>query len=93
VVCGRVVETDFPPGQVHAKCPGKAWFLGDEVERALESLGITKDRYVHFKEMLGMMPTCHCEDRKKFLNKISSEFGLSPNKIMGYWNWWISRPR
>ena len=89
--CGRHVETDFPADQVHAKCP--VFLLGDEVEHALEKLGITKERYVEFKKALHLMPTCHCNDRKKFLNELSAKFGLSQNKIVNYWSWWISRPR
>ena len=91
-VCGRHLETDFPAHKVRARCKGK-FMLGDEVERALQTLGITEERYRSFKEQLGLMPTCNCKDRKEFLNKLSTQFGLSANKILNYWSWWISRPR
>jgi hypothetical protein len=45
--------------------------LGDYTEQLLASLGVTKDRYIAAKEMFGLAPTCGCNDRKSWLNKVS----------------------
>lgn len=45
--------------------------LGDYVESLLKSVGVTEDRYKHAKELFGLPPTCHCADRKAWLNKVS----------------------
>lgn len=45
--------------------------LGDITEKALKSIGVTKDRYKAAKELFGMSPTCSCDKRKKWLNRVS----------------------
>lgn len=45
--------------------------LGDVTEVALKSIGITEDRYKAAKELFGLQPTCNCQKRKDWLNKVS----------------------
>jgi hypothetical protein len=42
--------------------------LGDRIEAALTGIGITKERYVAFKEQFGLPPTCNCDGRKSNIN-------------------------
>lgn len=44
---------------------------GDAIEAFLASHGITKEWYCDFKQKHGMLPTCNCEDRQEWLNKIA----------------------
>lgn len=71
--CGRRVT--FPDcGNLVAEC-GRAVVplpgLGDYTESLLNSLGITKERYQAAKHLFGLAPTCHCEQRKQWLNRVS----------------------
>ena len=45
--------------------------LGDYTEQLLTSLGITKERYQAAKQLFGLAPTCNCETRKEWLNRVS----------------------
>lgn len=45
--------------------------LGDYTESLLQSVGITKERYVAAKEMFGLAPTCGCDSRREWLNRVS----------------------
>jgi len=45
--------------------------LGDITEKALKSIGVTQDRYKAAKEIFGMSPTCNCDKRKEWLNRVS----------------------
>ena len=51
--------------------PGSSYKLGDITETALKSIGITEDRYKAAKELFGLQPTCNCQKRKDWLNKVS----------------------
>ena len=53
--------------------------LGDYTESLLQSVGITKERYVAAKEMFGLAPTCNCDSRRDWLNRVS--------------DWWRGEPR
>jgi hypothetical protein len=44
--------------------------LGDYTEQLLASIGVTKERYVEIKEKFNLAPTCDCEARKEWLNKV-----------------------
>lgn len=46
--------------------------LGDWVELQLESIGITQERYMAFKQAAGLPPRCNCAQRKEYLNKLIS---------------------
>lgn len=45
--------------------------LGDFTENILESIGVTKARYIEAKKLFGLSPTCNCELRKQWLNRVS----------------------
>jgi hypothetical protein len=49
--------------------------LGDHVESALESVGITMDRWIAFKKVFGGGPGCNCPARKAWLNKLGEQLG------------------
>ena len=79
--CGK--ELNFPPEGVNSWCRAQgnqtvfaarenAAALGDITEAALRSIGITEDRYKAAKELFGMSPTCNCQKRKDWLNKVSN---------------------
>lgn len=46
--------------------------LGDWTERQLARIGVTKDRYLAAKELFGLAPTCNCQQRKEWLNRVSA---------------------
>ena len=56
-----------PYGLKTSEQPG----LGDYTESLLQSVGITKERYVAAKEMFGLAPTCNCDSRRDWLNRVS----------------------
>ena len=58
------------------QCPRPAQLLGDHTEQLLSSIGITKDRYVEAKERFGLAPTCSCDKRKEWLNRVGAWFGI-----------------
>jgi len=78
---------DYWPRPVFAKCrhpnfdlcefngqklpPG----LGDIVESALSSIGITQAAWVEWKKEHGLPPTCSCSARKEWLNRFGERFG------------------
>ena len=45
--------------------------LGDLIESALTIIGITQDRYKEVKQLFGLPPTCGCDKRKEYLNRVS----------------------
>lgn len=44
--------------------------LGDYTESLLKSIGVTQDRYKAAKELFGLAPTCNCDKRKAWLNRV-----------------------
>ena len=53
---------------------GSAEGFGDKVEKALNLMGITEDRYKEVKRMFGLPPKCNCSKRKAWLNKVGAHF-------------------
>jgi hypothetical protein len=49
--------------------------LGDAAEAMLSSVGITKELVAAIKKKVGLPPTCNCEDRKEWLNRVGQQFG------------------
>ncbi len=49
--------------------------LGTLIESALESVGITKERWGDFKHRLGLPPGCNCQRKIDYLDKLSAELG------------------
>lgn len=50
--------------------------LGDRIEAALGKIGVTKEKYRGWKEELRLPPTCNCERRKEWLNRLDEKVGL-----------------
>lgn len=73
VRCGYRLKRHYhrPPAIVCEARPIMPPRLGDYTERLLKSVGVTEDRYKAAKELFGLAPTCGCEARKLYLNKIS----------------------
>ena len=76
VRCGVMLRRDYAAQPVSA-CKGQQVAiaavpgLGDQVESLLASVGVTKERYAKAKELFGLPPTCGCESRKLYLNRVS----------------------
>lgn len=45
---------------------------GDDLEELLTSYGFTKEWYMGVKEEYGLPPTCNCEARQEWINKVSA---------------------
>jgi hypothetical protein len=56
-----------------AESPG----LGDLAEAFFKSLGITEERYQAVKVALHLDPKCNCADRKRWLNEVGAQLGVS----------------
>lgn len=75
--CGRTMRVvrGLRADQYFAECTGdvreQPLGLGDYTEQVLSAIGITKERYVAVKELFGLAPTCDCEERKAWLNRVS----------------------
>lgn len=65
-------DYDKPPTRQCRSAAG----LGDYTEYVLSALGITKERYAEAKEMFGFAPTCDCDGRQEWLNKVGRYFGI-----------------
>ena len=50
--------------------------LGDRLEQYLTAHGVTQGRYREVKEKFGLPPTCGCDKRKEWLNKVGAWLGL-----------------
>ena len=50
--------------------------LGDRLEQLLTGFGITQETYKAAKVKFGAMPTCNCDKRKAWLNKVGRHFGI-----------------
>ena len=50
--------------------------LGDLVGEFLATLGVTPESYVAAKEKVGLAPSCNCEARKVWLNKLGESVGV-----------------
>ncbi len=61
-----IVKSTKPRG-----CKEKKPGLGDFTESLLQRIGVTKERYIEAKKMFGGAPTCNCEKRKAWLNRVS----------------------
>ena len=56
--------------QIEAVEDKKPVGLGDWTEQGLKRIGITPERYVEAKRLFGLRPTCGCEGRKEWLNRV-----------------------
>jgi hypothetical protein len=66
--CGVKLPCDFATAPV-VVCSGRVG-LGDALAAALSSIGVTKERYSEVKEMFGLPPSCGCDERREWLNRV-----------------------
>lgn len=45
---------------------------GDALEELLTSYGVTKEWWMSVKEEFGLPPTCNCQSRQEWINKVSA---------------------
>jgi hypothetical protein len=76
VICGSITGTLGYTQPQPAVGERTTLGLGDYTEQLLSSIGVTKDRYAAAKELFGLAPTCNCETRKEWLNKVGAWLGL-----------------
>lgn len=50
--------------------------LGDRIEAALESVGVTPERWRAAKAAIGLPATCRCAARKAWLDRLDETLGL-----------------
>lgn len=50
--------------------------IGDQVEAALVSIGITKERYAAAKAVVGLPRPCNCSERRAWLNRLDLQLGI-----------------
>ncbi len=74
--CNWQLEAETNEPVEHTCGSKKITRLGDRIEHALESVGITKEKYVGWKEMLGLPPTCGCASRQNWINEADEKLGL-----------------
>ena len=86
--CGRVLEV-----KAKVNCRKEAWQLGDDLQRALETLGITEERWKAAKEKLGLPPDCDCAKRKAWLNKAGAELQIKTKELATAIRTYFSVPR
>ena len=72
--CGYTLKSWMGDGVLRECGVGKG--LGDRLEYELTRMGITQDRYKEIKEKFGFPPTCGCEKRKQWLNKVGVYLGI-----------------
>jgi len=49
--------------------------LGDLIESAISTIGITPAAWIAWKQEHGLPPTCGCTARKEWLNRFGERFG------------------
>ena len=54
--------------------------LGDKTEKLLKTIGITPDLVKACKQRFGLAPTCNCNGRKEYLNRVSDWFAEQVKK-------------
>lgn len=52
----------------------KEKLLGDYTKQLLTSMGITKESFQTIKVKFGLAPTCSCDTRQEWLNKVHKWF-------------------
>jgi hypothetical protein len=69
-----ITETDEP--LEHQCGTAQVTRIGDRVESALTSLGITKERWEGVRATVGLPPGCSCNARKQWLNRLDQSLQL-----------------
>lgn len=63
-------------GEILEKLPdGSSFLIGDWVEAHLSMIGMTKEKWIEIKTAVGAAPTCDCDERKEWLNRVGTKFG------------------
>ena len=71
-MCGTEAQSEAAPSIAVAGMPPPATIgLGDWTEQLLAGIGVTQERYLAAKKFAGLAPTCDCDERKAWLNKVS----------------------
>jgi len=55
------------------------------------SLGVSEERYLAAKAVLGLDPTCRCPERRKWLNEMGARLGVD-NVLVKIAKWIDQRP-
>ena len=87
--CGR--PSPNPDKRVVREC--HAWQWGDDLETALEAIGITQEKWMAAKAKLGLMPSCNCTARKEWLNKAGQELQVKTRQLASILRSYYSVPR
>jgi len=74
--CDWMLETDSDEPIEHVCGRTEVIRLGDKIESALAAVGVTKDRWVSVKSLLGLPATCRCDARQTWLNQLDANLGL-----------------
>ncbi len=63
--------------------------LGDRIGSALESVGVTPERWAEAKAAIGLPATCNCDSRRDWINKLDEKLGLAEGleKVKGLLGW------
>jgi hypothetical protein len=77
--CDWTYEADNDEPIEHTCGSAQVVRLGDKLQSALEGIGITKERWQAAKQVLHLPPTCHCEARQEWLNKLDARLGIGEN--------------
>ena len=70
-VCGWQEESNSPSYGSHKCRTETVSAAGDALEQLLTSHGITKEWWTEYKSKHGLPPTCGCDSRRDYLNKLS----------------------
>ncbi len=54
--------------------------LGDRIENWLTSWGVTKERYKEVKRKFHLPPTCDCDGRQEWFNRVGAYFNIAADK-------------
>ena len=71
----RDAQRRRPPGAGEERATTKRG-VGDLVGEFLATLSVTPESYVAAKEKVGLPPSCRCEKRKAWLNKLGEQVGV-----------------
>lgn len=70
--CGRVLTATFREPPLATCLLTTDANPGDALEELLTSYGITKEWWVEYKAKHGLPPTCGCDSRREYLNKLAN---------------------